>query len=94
MIRVFGKNALVGLLGGVELLLLLVNVTNLEPDVDLGEWAWRVVEDVSEAFETGGELVLLLVYDAETEVDLVGLFVVGSMRTTLAKASSACSRLP
>lgn len=79
-----------------DLLLLLVNVSDLEPDVDLGERTRGVLEDKFEALE--GEigrkrelrnemrfkgkdrkthvervrvLVLLLVDDAESEVDLV-----------------------
>ena len=38
-----------------HILLLLVDVTDLKPDVDLGEGSWRVLKDVAEAlgeFET------------------------------------------
>jgi hypothetical protein len=47
-------------------------VTNLEPDIDLGERSRRMAQDVSETIQTGGILVLLLVDDSQPEVDLVG----------------------
>ena len=75
---VLHEYALVRLAGHAEFLLLLVHVTDLEPDVDLGEGLWGAMEDVPEALQAGGELVLLLVDDAEAEVDFVGLVEVGS----------------
>jgi len=68
----------VGGLGRLKVFLLLVNVTNLEPDVFLGERTRRVVDDVFEALQTLAELLLLFVDDSETEINLVGLFKFGS----------------
>jgi hypothetical protein len=68
---------------------LLVNVTNLEPYVLLGQWTWRILNNVFKAlgksmndpvsvsnrtyFQTLSELLLLLVYYAETEIDFIRL---------------------
>lgn len=49
MIGVTLKNATVCALGGFELLLLLVDMTDLEPNVLFGERAWRVGNNVLEA---------------------------------------------
>jgi hypothetical protein len=49
-------------------------MTDLEPDIHLGKRMRRMTEDVSETVQTGRILVLLLVYDPQPEVDLVGLF--------------------
>jgi hypothetical protein len=80
-----------------------VHVTDLEVDVPLDEWSWRVAENVSETlygeggdvserqrahrtpprrtkcayFEALLKLLLLLVDDAESEVDFVGLLELG-----------------
>lgn len=40
-----------------HVLLLFVHVTDLEPDIDLGERPGRIVEDVSEALRSQHELV-------------------------------------
>ena len=63
LVRLFRRDELVQRAEGISLsvrrraatffpthiLLLLVDVADLEPDVDLGEWTWRIVEDVAEA---------------------------------------------
>ena len=36
-------------IGGTHILLLLVDVANLEPDIDLGQRPWRILQDVAEA---------------------------------------------
>jgi hypothetical protein len=75
------------------LFLLLVHMTNLEPDVLFGQRPRRVKHNVLEAlaqsqfvYQRAGsgthvqalvELLLLLIYYTESEVDLVGLFEVG-----------------
>lgn len=74
---VFGvlhQDPLIGLPRETELLLLLVHVTDLEPDVDLGERFRRTGENVPEALQAGGELLLLLVDDTEAEVDFISFF--------------------
>jgi hypothetical protein len=77
MLGISIKHLLVGFFGSVEVFLLLVNMSNLEPDVKLGKRSWRIAHDISEAVKTLGELVLLLVYYTETEINLVGLFEFG-----------------
>lgn len=57
--------------------LLLVDMANLEVDVLLGQWARRIVYNVLEALQTLIEFLLLLVNDAEAEINFVGLFKVG-----------------
>jgi hypothetical protein len=52
-------------------------MTDLEPDIHLGERMRRMTEDVSETIQTGRVLVLLLVYNPQPEVDLVGLLEFG-----------------
>jgi len=52
-------------------------MTDLEPNIHLGKRMRRMTEDVSETVQTGRILVLLLVYNPEPEVDLVGLFEFG-----------------
>lgn len=71
------QNFLVGLLGTVPVLLLLEHRSDLKPDVGLGQWVWRVRQDVLEALQGGRKHALVLVYDTETEVDLIGLVKVG-----------------
>lgn len=68
----------VGGLGRLKVFLLLVNVTNLEPYIFLGEGTRRVSDDVFEALQTLAELLLLLVDDSQAEINLVGLFKLGS----------------
>ena len=58
--------------------LLLVDMANLEPDVFLGKRLWRISDNILEALQTEAVLLLLLVDYTETEIDLVGLFKVGS----------------
>lgn len=70
--------------------LLLVNMSNLEPDVLFGQRAWGIANNVFEALgrishssrliardltylQTLVKLLLLLVYDSQAEVDLIGL---------------------
>lgn len=74
---VLGEDLFVCFFSQSELLLLLVDMTNLEPDVHLSQRSWRDAENVSETVETCAVLVLLLVYDTEAKVDLVCLFVSG-----------------
>jgi hypothetical protein len=77
MIGVALKHATVCALGGFELLLLLVDVTDLEPNILFGKRTGRIGNNVLEAIQTLVELLLLLVYYAEAEVDLVCLLEVG-----------------
>lgn len=77
-------------LEGTNIFLLLVNVTDLKPDIFLREGPWRVCNDIFEALMKSAsisdrpmqeithlqaltELLLLLVYDAKPEVDLICL---------------------
>lgn len=73
MVGVPVQHTLVGILGTVEVLLLLVDMANLEPDILLGQRRRWGVDDVLEALETLVILLLLLVYDSQAEVDFVGL---------------------
>ena len=54
-------------------MLLLVHMTDLEPDVGMREGVRGVAEDAVKAFEGLVVLALLLVDDAEAEEDLVRL---------------------
>lgn len=81
--------------GVTDVFLLFVNVSNLEPDVLLGQWPRRVLHDILETlrkvsvqnqtsdlfratnFQTGLELLLLLVDYSQTEIDLIRLVEVG-----------------
>lgn len=54
--------------------LLLVNMTNLEVDVFLSQWTWRVIDDVFKALQALIELLLLFVYYSKAEVNFIGLF--------------------
>ena len=54
-------------------MLLLVHMTDLEPDVGVGKGVRGIAQDAIEALERLGVLALLLVDDAESEEDLVGL---------------------
>jgi hypothetical protein len=79
-LRVVGiafKHATVGALRSFELLLLLVDVTDLEPNILFRERTRGVGDYVFEAVQTLVELLLLLVYYAQAEVDLVCLLEVG-----------------
>jgi hypothetical protein len=83
------KHATIGALCGFKFLLLLIYVTDLEPDVLFGKRARRVGNDVLEALchisteyadfvaftyvQTLVELLLLLIYYTEAEIDLVRL---------------------
>lgn len=71
------KNALVRTLRTIEVFLLFMDMTDLEPDVFFSQGRWRRVDDVLEAFEALVVLLLLLVYDAQSKVDLVSLLEVG-----------------
>lgn len=57
--------------------LLLVNMANLEPDVFFGQRARGIANNVFEALQTLVKLLLLLVYDSQAEVDLIGLLEIG-----------------
>ena len=46
------------------ILLLLENMSNLEPDVSMSKWAWRVAKDTIKASQRVLEFALLLIYDA------------------------------
>ena len=48
-------------------------MADLEPDVGMGERAWRAAKNAVKAFKRLCIFSLLLVDDAETEEDLVGL---------------------
>ena len=53
--------------------LLLKHMSDLEPDVGVGERTGRVTQDAVEALETLRVLALLLVNDTQAEQDLVRL---------------------
>jgi hypothetical protein len=55
------------------IMLLLIDVSDLEPDVGMSEGIRRIAEDAVKALEALGVLALLLVNDAEPEEDLIGL---------------------
>lgn len=74
VIRIALEHTHVCAFGSVVIFLLLVDVTDLEPNVFLAERSRRVINDVLEAFQARLKLLLLLVYYAESEIDLVGLF--------------------
>lgn len=56
MVRVALKHATVCALGSLEFLLLLIDVTNLEPNVLFCERSWRVGDNVFEALYHGQDL--------------------------------------
>lgn len=74
MVWIAVEDSPISMLRRVEVFLLLMHMADLEPDVLLCQRAWRVVYDVFEAVQTLGELLLLLIYYAESKVDLVRLF--------------------
>lgn len=53
--------------------LLLIYVPNLEPNVSIGERAWRIAQYAIEASQTFVVFGLLLVDDPQPEEDLIGL---------------------
>lgn len=54
-------------------MLLLVHMTDLEPDIGMCQWVRRVAQDAVEALQGLVVFALLLVYYAEAEEDLVCL---------------------
>lgn len=58
MIRIFSQYTFISFLGKVVFLLLLINMSSLEPNVDFGQWLRRVVQDVAEALEEIGKCVI------------------------------------
>ena len=71
MRRILLHDALVSILSASMVLHLLVDMSDLDPDVGVGEGIGRVAEYAVEAFKGLGVLGLLLVDDAQTEQDLV-----------------------
>lgn len=65
-IRVKGKSQ------DTYVVLLLVHMTDLEPDVGMGERVRRIAKDAVEALQALVVLALLLIDYAETEENLVG----------------------
>jgi hypothetical protein len=51
-----------------------MNMTDLKVDIFFSQRTGRVVDNVFEAFQALVELLLLLVYYSEAEVDFIGLF--------------------
>lgn len=49
VVRISVQYTLICIFGTVKVLLLLMNVTDLEPDVLFGQWRWRGVDNVLEA---------------------------------------------
>lgn len=70
---VFLHDALISILSARMVLHLLVYVSNLEPNIGVGERVRRIAEYAIEALERLGVLGLLLVNDAQTEENLVCL---------------------
>jgi len=67
------ENAEIGVLCAVVVFLLLVNMSDLEPNVFFRQGrGWRIY-DVLEAFQRLSVLLLLLVDDAKAKVDLMRL---------------------
>jgi hypothetical protein len=62
-----------GIVRKTDVFLLLIDVSDLEPDVALRERAGRLLEDALEALETRVVLALLLVDDAEPKQDFICL---------------------
>lgn len=56
-----------------HVLLLLIDMTDLEPNIGVGEWAGRVSQNAIKASEAVVVLALLLVDDAKTEKDFIFL---------------------
>lgn len=71
MVGVTLEHSSVSSFGRVVIFLLFVNVTNLEPDVFLTQRTRRIVDNVPEALQALGELLLLLVYNSQSEIDLI-----------------------
>lgn len=78
VVRIPVENAAVSSLSRLKVLLLLVDVTNLEPNILLSQGTRWLVDNELETLQTLLELLLLLVYDTEAEINLVGLFEFGS----------------
>jgi hypothetical protein len=71
------QHALVSCLGGIKILLLLMNMADLEPDIFLGQRAGRRIDNVFETIKTLRPFVLLFIYNTQSEVNLICLFKVG-----------------
>ena len=56
-----------------HVLLLLIDMTDLEPNIGVGEWARRVSQNAIKTSEAVVVLALLLVDDAKTEKDFIFL---------------------
>jgi hypothetical protein len=74
MTRVGLDNAFISVFGLHVILLLLKDMPNLEPNIRMSEWTWRIAKDVVEAIQRLLELALLFVDYPKTEKNLV-LFV-------------------
>lgn len=53
------------------ILLLLIDMTDLEPDVGMGQWTWWVAKDAIKALQGLFEFALLLIDYAEPEENFV-----------------------
>jgi len=71
------QHALISGLSAVKIFLLLMDVSNLEPNILLSQGSRRRVDDVFETIKTLIPLVLLFVYYSEPEVDFVCLLKIG-----------------
>jgi hypothetical protein len=73
MPRVVSNNTFICVLSADMVFLLLIDMSNLEPDVRMGERTWRIAQDTVKAAEGFVVFALLLVDYAETEKNLVCL---------------------
>jgi len=71
MTRIIGNDTLVSIFGTDVVFLLLVNVSDLEPDIRVSEGTWRVAKNAIEAGQRVIILALLFVDDAESKENLV-----------------------
>lgn len=73
VVWIISHNPFVRHLGIHEIILLLMHVPDLEPDVRMGEGVWGALKNPLKAAETFLVLATLLINDAQSEQNLVGL---------------------
>jgi hypothetical protein len=78
MVGVAVQNTSVCLLGRIEVLLLFVDMTDLEPNVFLRKGTRRVGDNILEALQALVKLLLLFVYDSQSEIDFIRLLEIRS----------------
>lgn len=71
VLGVDGQNIEIGISSTYPILLQLQHQANLEPYIWLSQWLGRIVQNVLETLQGQREFALVLVYDAQPEIDLI-----------------------